>query len=182
MKHLIYKLFASAALLLPAWSAHAEVPVMPELPFYIPYDGTSGYQEIALPDGAWYLSFEGTRDEKIDKVEAGWATRAAELCQGAGRQYFLEKKYVGERVLKNEPLKLSQQSLMSGLRPAAGVIYIPIYTGPRVIKPLLTPSKMAVVSCLDDREQLIDTSRAVSVEKTLTQAGAQGFIGRSTKK
>jgi hypothetical protein len=164
--------------------AIAEIPSQPDVKLYTPHNGRSGYQEIPLNGNSWYVFFEGTRDDKIEKVEAGWATRAAELCKNSGKKYFVEQRYVSEKILKDEPLNISRNDLASGLHTVAGMIFVPIYTpsSPRAINPILTPSKMAAIQCLDKQDQLIDTSRAISVDTTLDKAITLGIINKPISK
>ncbi len=148
-----------------------------EIPAFVPYVGESGYQEIDLHNNAWYVAFHGTRKHTIALVEAAWLGRSAQLCATTGKKFIVELRYVGERVFESD--ELVELSLgQSGLSyKVAGFVYIPIFTssGPREITPMLTPSKLSAIRCIESEQGLRAGKAAISVRDALASARKAGL-------
>ena len=148
----------------------------PDLPRFAPAAGRTGYQEIRLADDSWYLAFYGDRENPIELVQAAWAARAAQLCDGLKHPYFIELKYVSEGVLKSAPSAAIAGS-DARLYPV-GAVYIPIFIpqpSHGVMPAVITPSKLAALRCVDAPDKLLDPSRAVSTAEALASARTRGF-------
>lgn len=137
-----------------------------------PFAGDTGYQDIKLADKSWYVAVFGNRKTDLAWVENGWKTRAAQLCSGMHEKYFVEMRYVGERILIDEKAVRREGSDVSQFMRTVGAVYIPIIipSGPREVADYVIPGKQAPIFCLQNLDLLSDKTRAVSVQEVLHQA------------
>lgn len=154
-------------------------------PTYGPFEGggyitSHGYQDLRLADDHWYVAYQGNKDTAPSWVDAAWAARSAQLCAASGASHFVQLRYVFESVAAGDTPFAN-----SGAGPdapfvlrTAGPVYLPIFvpSGPRVIVPRIGPSKLAAVRCVRGTSSLIDSSRAVGVQDTLTKSREAGII------
>jgi len=148
----------------------------PDVPKYAPLTGITGYQEIKLSDDSWYVAFYGNRKHEQTVVDAAWSARAAQLCQGIKRPFFVELRYVSEPVLT--PAKASEhQEAPDGQLSKVGAVYVPIFI-PQVhgpMAPVLMPGKSAAIRCVESPDALLDQSRAVSAVEAIAAAKKRGL-------
>jgi hypothetical protein len=163
-----------ASLLSSAMGASAQSG---EPPPFVAYSGESGYQEISLRVDEWYVAFHGARKHAMASVETAWLARAAQLCAAGGKQYVVELNYVGDRVYESERLSGTGELQENLSHKVAGVVYIPIITsyGPREIRPMLTPSKMAAIRCATTVDGLRAGKTGMSVSDALAKARSAGI-------
>lgn len=159
-----------------AWQAAGAAEFIP----FGPYAGDTGYQEIKLADQSWYVAVFGNRKTELAWVESGWKARAAQLCAGVQANYFVEMRYVGERIFIDEKSAAREGGEVSRLMRMAGTAYIPIYvpSGPREVSDYVVPGKQAPIRCLLNPALLNDRARAVSVQEMLSQARKDRFIAQ----
>ena len=153
--------------------AHAQ-----SMPAYKPYAGADGYQEIAIGANAWYLAFHGLRSNSIPSLEKAWSARAGQLCLAAAKSTFVELRYVAERILTSDPILSENEIGSAKLHPAAAVyipIFIPNTSGPITDGMFSSPSKMAPFKCIDDLEELMDKTRAISSSQAVENAKKYGI-------
>lgn len=136
--------------------------------------GPAGYQEIKLGERAWYVAYHGNSSHQQSWVDAAWRLRVAHLCRDSKASYFIELRYVTEPITETEK-KLSallpQRDAM--LTPATWVpIFIPM---PDHLSRLKWPYKMKAVRCIDNPPDLLDPSRAVSIQTSIDNAIRQGI-------
>lgn len=153
----------------PAWAQTMEPLAL------APFTGAAGYQEIQLEGDNWYLAFHGTRKHSIEQVRTGWWARAAQLCESARKPFIVELRYVGDPVYADE--KMARYD--DGFRaiPVAGPIYITMFipSGPRNIPPTLTPTKAAVLRCVDLNTGLRTGRKAVTLAEAKEEARKGGM-------
>lgn len=134
-----------------------------------PFNGDTGYQDIKLADKSWYVAVFGNRKTDLAWVENGWKVRAAQLCSSMHEKYFVEMRYVGERILIDEKTVRREGSDVNQFMRKVGAVYIPIIVpgGPREIPDYVIPGKQAPISCVQNVDLLSDKTRAVSVREIL---------------
>jgi hypothetical protein len=165
---------AGAALLSAALFATASAQTVEPLSV-APFAGESGYQEIPLDATSWYLAFHGTRKHSLAQVQTGWLARASQLCESVRMPFIVELRYVGDTAYEGEAV--AQDAREWEMVNAAGAVYIPMFipSGPRNIPPHLTPSKSAVVRCLDRDTGLKPGRTAISLAQAKEAARKLGL-------
>lgn len=171
MKRFIALMGCAATLALPGL-AQAQAVAAPPMALF---DGSSGYQEIALAPDAWYVAFHGSRDHGMSVVSAGWLARAAQLCAAVGKSHVVQLKYVGEPVYRGERVAVGGGGQAGSARKVAGFVYVPIYTAPQPAVPIITPSMMAPMRCVHETTGLREGTVATAVDEALSAARHQGF-------
>ncbi len=141
-----------------------------------PYDGKTGYQELAIAADSFYLAFHGTRDTSGPWVNAAWAARAAQLCAARGAAAFVALRYPDEAVLPTDAAMAAAPADQAWPVPvASGPVYIPIYlpSGPRITS-LDAPGKLGAVRCLPAGAVPRDATRLQTTGQALAAARSAG--------
>lgn len=143
---------------------------------FAPYDGTLGYQELAVGPDTYYLAFHGNRDTSGPWVKAAWGARATQLCAAKGAGGYVTLRYIDEPVLPADAALAAAEMPQAWLQPVAGnYIYIPmiIPSGPRDAS-LDAPGKAGALRCLVAGVLPNDAGRVVRNEDSLAAARAAG--------
>lgn len=137
-------------------------------PAFGPFEGESGYQEIAVSTDVWYLAFHGTRQHSGDAIEAAFWFRAAQLCGSVNKSQVIELVFLGEKLFASDPEIADFDAHANYRQYAKGFIYIPIYI-PRQRgvsgAQYETPSKSSAIRCLQTTDGLLSSLKPKSTQE-----------------
>jgi hypothetical protein len=139
-----------------------------DTPALAPFEGNSGYQEIAISPDVWYLAFHGTRQHSRDAIEAAFWFRAAQLCGSVNKSQVIELVFLGEKLFASDPEVADLEAGANYRQFVKGFIYIPIYiptqrsAGGAFYE---TPSKTSAIRCLKTADGLLSSFQPKSIQE-----------------
>lgn len=113
---------------------------------YQPDTGSGGYRERRIDANTWFVGFRGSPETKIDDVFVYWLYRCAEITVREGYTHFMR---IDRRTSGLPERRIMVSNRWSGPVPAVeaaprvpvkggGLIFVPIYQGPREPDPEVT--------------------------------------------
>jgi hypothetical protein len=129
-----------------------------------PSTGRTGYQEIRVGPGIYYVFIEGDSHSTSSDLENAWKARAADLCKGEGRGRFIRLQHLFERVVASDPVMGAVLSAPRFVLAGGGAVYVPVFipssNGPSYVD---TPTLGAHLRCIEDGAEALFPDRTVSV-------------------